>query len=75
MPVYKERFHLLDECAGLDAKDFFDLFFDNLLPTLKLAIKICGHSDSLEETCREIERIKDFLPDLILPLTVYRKCA
>ena len=40
VPVYKERFHFLAECAGLDAKDCVDLFFDSLLPNLKLAINI-----------------------------------
>ena len=50
LPVYKERFHLLAEHAGLDAKECSDLFFDGLLLTLELAIKICGHSESLKET-------------------------
>ena len=62
MPVYKERFYLLAECAGLDAKDCVDLFFDGLHPSLKLAINIWGHGSSLEETCKELKRIEAHLP-------------
>ena len=62
VPICKEVFNLLSECAGLDAKDCVDLFFDSLLPILKLAINICGHSYSLEETFRELERIEACLP-------------
>ena len=62
MPVYKERFHLLAERAGLDAKDCVNLFFDGLQPTLKSAINIRGHGNSLEETCKELERIEARLP-------------
>ena len=62
MPVYKERFHLLAEHAGLDAKDCVDLFFDGLQPSLKLAINIRGHGSSLDETCKELERIEARLP-------------
>ena len=40
--------------AGLDAKDCVDLFFDGLLPTLKLAINIWGHGNLLMETCKEL---------------------
>ena len=58
VPVYKERFHLLAERAGLDAKDCVDLFFDGLQPTLKSAINIQGHGNSLEETCKELKRIE-----------------
>ena len=62
MPVYKERFHLLAERAGLDAKDCVDLFFDGLQPSLKSAINIRGHGSSLEETCNELKRIEARLP-------------
>ena len=48
--------------AGLDAKDCVDLFFDGLLGTLKLSINIWGHGNSLEETCKELERIEALLP-------------
>ena len=69
VPVYKERFHLLAERAGLDAKDCIDLFFDGLQPTLKLAINIRGHGNSLEETCKELERIEATFPLSRLPPT------
>ena len=62
VPVYKERFHLLAERAGLDAKDCVDLFFDGLQPSLKSAINIRGHGSSLEETCKELKRIEARLP-------------
>lgn len=62
VPVYNERFHLLTEHAGLNAKDCADLLFDGLLPTLKLAIDIWGHGNSLEETCKELKRIEAHLP-------------
>ena len=62
VPVYKERFHLLAERAGLDAKDCINLFFDGLQPSLKLAINIWGHGSSLEETCKDFERIEARLP-------------
>ena len=62
VPVYKERFHLLAERAGLDAKDCVDLFFYGLQPSLKLAINIRDHGNSLEETCKELERIEARLP-------------
>ena len=62
VPVYKERFHLLAERAGLDAKYCVDLFFDGLQPSLKLAINIWGHGSSLEETCKELKRIEARLP-------------
>ena len=62
VPVYKERFHLLAERAGLDAKDCVNLFFDGLQPSLKLTINIRGHGSSLEETCKELKRIEARLP-------------
>ena len=62
VPVYKERFHLLAERAALDAKDCVNLFFDDLKPSLKLAINIRGHGSSLEETCKELKRIEARLP-------------
>ena len=58
VPIYKERFHLLAEGAGLDAKDCVDLFFDGLQPTFKSAINIRGHGNSLEKTCKELKRIE-----------------
>ena len=62
VPVYKERFHLLAERAGLNAKDCINLFFDSLQPTLKLPSKTGGHGNSLEETCKELKRIEARLP-------------
>ena len=62
MPFYKERFQLLAEHPGLDAKNCAGLFFDGLLPTLKLAINIQSHHESLKETCREFKRIRAYLP-------------
>ena len=62
VPIYKERFRHLAKHASLDAKDCVDLFFNGLLPTLKLAINIRGHGNSLEETCKELERIEARLP-------------
>ena len=50
------------ERAGLDAKDCVNLFFDSLQPTLKLAINIRCHGNSLEETCKELKRIEARLP-------------
>ena len=69
VPVYKERFHLLAERSGLDAKDCVDLFFDGLQPTLKSAINIWGHGNSLEETCKELKELKPAFPLLRLPPT------
>ena len=60
--VYKERFHLLAECSSLDAKGCVGLFFYGLLPTLKLAIDICSHGDSLEEIFSELKRNEAHLP-------------
>ena len=62
VPVYKERFHLLAERAGLDAKDCVNLFFDGLQPSFILAINIWGHGNSLEEICKELERIEAHPP-------------
>ena len=62
MPVYKEKFHLLTERASLDAIDCVDLFFNGLLPTLKLANNIYGHSNFYKETCRELGRVEAHIP-------------
>ena len=62
VPVYKEKFHLLAKRAGLNAKDCGYLFFNCLLPTLKLAINIQGHENSLEKTCKGLEKIEACLP-------------
>ena len=56
VPVYKERFHLLAEHAGLDAKDCVNLFFDGLKPTFKLAINIWGHGNSLVENLKGTQK-------------------
>ena len=50
------------ERAGLNTKDCVDLFSDSLQTSLKLDINIQGHGNSLEETCKELERIEAHLP-------------